>query len=357
MIYKVIGIMSGSSLDGLDIAYCSLEENGGNWSYTIENAICVPFDTILYTQLNTITNLTVPEFMQLHTHFGRWIGLQLNNFIAQFELEHKVHLIASHGHTAYHFPANATTVQIGCGAAIAATTNLPVVNDLRAMDMAFGGQGAPIVPICEQLLFKNYNAFINIGGISNITINNGEIITAFDVCAANRILNVLANELGQPFDDEGELASAGTINQNLLQALNNLPYYTKPSPKSLGNEFGLQTVIPLIKQFNDSTINNLATYTEHIIFQLTQAINTNKVTGKVLVTGGGAFNKFLIESLQNQCRQIVVEVPDALTINYKESLAMAIMGALRWREENNTIKTATGARQASVGGALWMVNN
>jgi anhydro-N-acetylmuramic acid kinase len=357
MIYKVLGLMSGSSLDGLDIAYCHLEESGGVWHYEIECAACIPFDAYWKDVLTRITEVDVPSYMKYHTAFGRWMGQQVNEFINQNNLHYKVHLIASHGHTAYHFPTEHTTVQLGCGAQLAASVGLPVVSELRAMDMAFDGQGAPIVPISEQLLFKDYTCFLNIGGISNLSIkkDDGNII-AFDVCPANRVLNALTEALNLPYDDKGNIAKSEQVNETLLQQLNALPYYKQASPKSLGNEFGLNTILPILQNSGLTTHVQIATYTQHIATQIIEALQKYDASGKLLVTGGGAFNDYLI-SLLHKAHGIDVIVPDEATVQYKESLAMALIGALRWREEESVLATVTGAKQNSIAGALWMVNN
>jgi anhydro-N-acetylmuramic acid kinase len=184
--------MSGSSLDGLDIAFIEFEESGGKWNFEIVNAECNPYSGEWRENLRNATNLSAYDYMLLHTAYGRYLGEQVNTFIDQYNLHHRVQLVASHGHTTFHAPALRMTAQLGDGAAIAAATNINVVSDLRSMDVAFGGQGAPIVPIGEKLLFKEYNCFLNIGGIANLSYNSKDGYIAFDVCTANRILNMLA---------------------------------------------------------------------------------------------------------------------------------------------------------------------
>jgi anhydro-N-acetylmuramic acid kinase len=245
-----------------------------------------------------------------------------------------------------------------------------VVSDLRALDIAFGGQGAPIVPIGEQLLLGNYDYFLNLGGIANISVKPssskgegaGDDFVAFDICPANRVLNMLANEAGLEYDKGGELASQGKINAGLLDQLNALTYYSQPHPKSLANDFGTDIAYPIIKKAGISVNDALRTYAEHIVFQINKSIDSLKnlkpqtTNHKLLVTGGGAFNTFLIQQLKEKLSglNIEVEVPDKNLVNFKEALIMALIGVLRWREEYNVIPTVTGASRASVGGALWM---
>lgn len=349
--------MSGSSLDGLDIAYCILEEIGGKWSFEIASTSCIPFDTHWESKLATITTLPAKEVLLAHSAFGKWMGIQLQQFIQDHQLQHKIHLIASHGHTVFHDPANAMTFQLGDGATIAAITNLPVVSDLRNMDIALGGQGAPIVPIGEKLFWNEFDSFLNIGGISNITVHQHNKHIAFDVCPANKVLNLLAQQQGQPYDKDGILARSGNINLALLDSLNQLDYYAKGYPKSLANEFGTQIVYELVNQLDGTTEDKLRTYTEHIAIQIANACNPFSLNNtKMLITGGGALNTFLMERIADKLNdlQISIHTPDSTLIQYKEALVMALIGTLRWREETNVLSEATGASRASIGGALWM---
>ena len=360
MIYRAIGLMSGSSLDGLDIAFVEFHENGGKWSFQIEEAECLPYNEEWMQRLKSATSLSALEYQLLHTDYGHYLGEQVNDFIERNNLQYKVALIGSHGHTTFHATKSRMTAQLGDGASIAAETRLPVVSDLRALDVAFGGQGAPIVPIGEKLLLGNFNYFLNIGGIANISSNADKYI-AFDVCAANRVLNMLANELEKEFDHNGTIASKGKLNEELLTALNELEYYTQPYPKSLANEFGTDKVFPLIKKANVSSEDSLRTYTEHIAIQIKNSIADLKQfhqteNQQLLVTGGGAFNGFLIRRLKAMLGEIgvAVVIPDEKLVAYKEAMIMAFIGILRWREENTVISTVTGATRNSIGGALWM---
>lgn len=361
MIYKVIGVMSGSSLDGLDIVYAEFTETGGKWAFEIAAADCYPYTDEWKQQLSAATGLSALDYQLLHTRYGLFTGEMINRFISENKLEHKVHLVASHGHTSFHLPVQKTTAQLGDGATIAATVKLPVVSDLRNMDVALGGQGAPIVPIGEKLLFGEYDYFLNIGGIANISIKQAGSLIAFDVCAANRVLNMLAGQKGLFFDAGGQMAASGKINEILLEKLNALGYYQKKSPKSLANNFGTEIVYPLIIDAGLSAEDALCTYVEHICVQIKNAINNSdvnqeKTNKRLLCTGGGALNTYLIERLSASLKddQTEVIVPDENLIQYKEALIMGLIGVLRWREEINVLSTVTGASQSSVGGALWM---
>ena len=375
MTYRAIGLMSGSSLDGLDIAFVEFNESGGKWKYEIKAADCYEYPADWVVQLKNAINFTAYDYQLLHTSYGKYIGEQVNKFIQHYGLEHQVQLIASHGHTTFHAPHAGMTGQLGDGAAIAATTEINVVSDLRALDVAFGGQGAPIVPVGEKLLLTDFSYFLNVGGIANISFNGPDGYVAFDVCAANRVLNMLAQLDGKEYDAGGELAATGNIDTSLLTKLNALAYYKKSFPKSLANSFGVDEVYPLIQSFNLDTNDALRTYTEHIAMQIGYALaevkglrfkvegESNKhseITSRepetILVTGGGAFNTFFIKRLTEvlQGLNIEVVVPDALLVNYKEALVMALIGVLRWREEYNVLHTVTGAKRSSIGGAVWI---
>jgi anhydro-N-acetylmuramic acid kinase len=363
MIYRAIGIMSGSSLDGLDIAFVEFHESAGKWEYEIKAAECYSYSEEWVKRLRGAIQLNALDYQLLHTEYGHYIGEQVNAFIAHHNLQYRVQLIASHGHTTFHSPAQKMTGQLGDGAAIAAVTGINVVSDLRAMDIALGGQGAPIVPIGEKLLLGNYTFFLNLGGIANISYNHPNKYIAFDVCPANRVMNMLAHEAGKPFDEGGQIAASGKLNQGLLNMLNDLEYYRMPYPKSLANDFGTDVLYPLVKSSGASNKDALHTMVEHIATQISAPILNLLQTDppasgelKLLATGGGAHNHFLMERLQAALQPAGVEVvvPENNIIDFKEALIMALIGILRWREEYNVLASVTGASRSSIGGAVWI---
>jgi anhydro-N-acetylmuramic acid kinase len=354
--------MSGSSLDGLDIVFAELHENAGKWNYEIKEAACYPYSSEWKRKLEDAVSLNALDYQLLHSAYGHYLGGQVNRFIEEKGLHYQVALIASHGHTTFHIPSKKMTAQLGDGAAIAAETKLPVVSDLRSLDVAFGGQGAPIVPIGEKLLLNEYDYFLNIGGIANISLNIPSAnpgYVAFDVCPANRVLNMLAHDAGKEYDANGDLAKAGSVDESLLEKLSELDYYKKSYPKSLANDFGTGTVYPLIKQAGISIPDALRTYTEHIVIQIGKAILANHqlpAGSKLLATGGGVFNTFLTERLKQQLLELKIEllIPDENLVKYKEALIMGLIGVLRWREKYNVLSSVTGASRDSINGALWM---
>jgi anhydro-N-acetylmuramic acid kinase len=313
-------------------------------------------------KLTRASTLNAFDYQLLHSAYGKYCGEQINRFIEEHSIQYQVQLICSHGHTVFHVPGEMVAAQLGHGAVIAATTGINVVSDLRIMDVAFGGQGAPIVPIGEKLLLGDYVFYLNIGGIANISLNYNNTYTAFDVCPANKVLNLLARKKGKMFDEGGHIAKEGKIDQSLLDILNGFEYYRMPYPKSLSNDFGTDVIFPVIEKRNDETDDALRTYVEHISMQVADAVKMLQrdfnVTGeqKILVTGGGARNAFLINRLRETLREpgVQLELPPMELVDYKEAIIMGLIGLLRWREENNTLASVTGATRDSIGGCVWI---
>ncbi len=356
MIYKVIGIMSGSSLDGLDLVFAAIQEKGGAWSYEILEADCYPYPPQWVERLSQSTTLDAASYLVLDQEYGRFTGEKILEFIRDHGLDYQVHFICSHGHTSFHEPGRGMTAQLGSGASIAAVTGLPVINDLRAVDVALGGQGAPLVPIGEMHLFADYDLLLNLGGIANISCRDPEGYRAFDICPANRLLNAIAMTLEMTYDDGGKRAESGTLDPALLDHLNGLPYYHRKPPKSLDNAFATEILLPLVLESARGE-GALRTVCEHIAIQISGALDLLGRTGpgKMLVTGGGAFNLFLMKRITGILapREITVVIPDDRLVKFKEALIMAFIGVLRWRQMDNSLASVTGASRNSIGGALW----
>ena len=358
MVYRVIGLMSGSSLDGLDVAFVHVDDSGGKWSYQLVHTDCIAYDDVLLARLKNATQLSAYDYAVLHADYGRWMGEQINAFIEKHGLWHQVQLIASHGHTTFHVPASGVTGQIGCGATLAAVTGINVVSDLRVMDVALGGQGAPIVPIGEKLLLGDYRYFLNLGGIANISVN-ADTYLAYDVTAANRVLNMLVAPSGAAYDAGGAIAATGKVDTPTLTQLNAQAFFKQSAPKSLANDFGTDVLYPIVANAGLSMADALCTFTEHIAMQIGYAVAAHykgEPYGKMMICGGGAFNTYLVERIQHYVKacNITVEVPDSQLVAYKEALVMALLGVLRWREENTVLHSVTGATRSSIGGAVWI---
>lgn len=348
--YRVIGVMSGSSMDGVDLAYCEFELINNNWEYKIVAAQTIPYDEKWRVRLSQLYKQPIEIYPKTDAFYGRYLGQLVKKFVQEHNLI--VDFVASHGHTIFHQPEQGFTAQIGCGAGLNAESGLPVVANFRNIDVMLGGQGAPLVPIGDKFLFTEYDACLNLGGISNISFSNQQGITAFDISPCNIVLNRVARWLKLPFDDGGKIAASAEIDPDLLEELNELPFYRKKGAKSLGREWINSSFWPVVKRYLDtSEAEKMATLAEHIAIQIAAVLNDYNIQ-KILVTGGGAFNTFLIETLQKKTSCQIV-IPEATLVNYKEALIFAFLGILRLRNENNILSSVTGASRDSIGGALY----
>lgn len=350
--YNIISLMSGTSLDGIDIAYVQISRNDENsWEFKLVKAETFEYTDEMKESLSKSTEISAPALFQLNKVLGQTMGDSINQFISKNKISKgEIQLIASHGHTVYHQPEKGFTVQIGCGSTIALKTGINVVNDFRTKDVILGGQGAPLVPIGDFELFKNEaDAFLNIGGITNISFKEGGKIKAFDCSPGNLPLNKLAQNKGLNYDKNGEMARAGEINFFLLDLLNGLPYYQLTGPKSLGTEWLEQYFYPLVK-FDRDIENNLRTIIEHEAYQIGQVLNQHEIKS-VLITGGGAFNQFLVERIQHYYKGKVV-LPAKEVIEFKEAIIFAFLGALYLEKSPNCLSEVTGASRDVCGGVF-----
>jgi anhydro-N-acetylmuramic acid kinase len=345
----VLGMMSGTSLDGLDLALCRFEFDGQRWSHSIVAAETVAYSESEKQDFRDAAFLGGAELIRFDAECGRTMGLRARAFLERQSV--RPDFIASHGHTLFHQPHNGFTFQAGSGAHLAAAAGLPVVCDFRSLDVALGGQGAPLVPVGDRLLFGAYDFCLNLGGIANISYELGPDRLAFDICPVNMALNHLAGKLGMEYDRNGEAAGRGLINARLLEQLNGIPFYSLDPPKSLGREWFDLQFLPLIHQSDLQPEDLLATCSEHIAVQIARVMTG--WNGSVLVTGGGAWNAFLIGRLRKHLGAEII-VPDALTVNFKEALVFAFLGLLRWNSLANTLESVTGASASTSSGVIWM---
>ncbi|WP_299247848.1 anhydro-N-acetylmuramic acid kinase [uncultured Aquimarina sp.] len=352
-IYKVIGLMSGTSLDGLDIAYCEIEKQQDSWTFSITKTKDVDYNPELKNSLKNAVHFDPVNLLAFHNQYGLWLGVQVKQFIEENNL--KIDFVSSHGHTVYHQPEIGLTYQIGSGQHIANSCNQKVICDFRTNDVALGGQGAPLVPIGDRFLFSNYDFCLNLGGISNISFELNDKRIAYDISPANMLLNLICSKINLEYDDRGKLAKTGIVNKKVLKALNELTYYKQPYPKSLGYEWFLEKVVPIIENANDSVENLLHTAVHHIALQISNAIKvTHKKNSSLLITGGGAKNDFLIEILQYKLQKFsTVIIPSKNIIDYKEALIFGFMGVLRDRNETNCLQSVTGAKRDSSSGVIY----
>lgn len=348
MEYHVIGLMSGTSLDGVDLVSVVFNNEGSGWTFRITASECVPYTDAWKERLSQAENGSALELSLLDVELGIYFGELLKSFIAGNGLNPA--LIASHGHTIFHQPDKKLSLQIGKGQAIAQTCGVRTVADFRVQDVLLGGQGAPLVPVGDASLFADYDICLNIGGIANISYNEQGQRKAYDVCPANMVLNHYASLAGKPYDADGALASEGIVNTGLLDALNTLKYYREPAPKSLGKEWVLAEVFPLLESYPISTNDRLATMTEHIAVQLGRECNSKG--NSMLVTGGGAYNSYLVERIGHYFKGDVM-IPEASIIEYKEALIFAFLGVLKERNEVNCLRSVTGASRDHVSGVVF----
>ena len=331
--------------------YSQYKKEKNKWTYKIIAAETIRYSKQWKERLASLNETSAYQLALTHIEFGHYAGKEVKNFIRKNKI--KADHVASHGHTVFHQPQKKLTLQIGSGAAIAAACGLPVICDFRSTDVAYGGQGAPLVPVGDKLLFPEYTHCLNLGGFANISFEHKGKRIAFDVCPVNIVMNELCKQLGKEFDDRGKIASAGNVNERLLKDLNELPYYrgSNLQPKSLGKEWVLSSVFPLIKKYGLPVKDSLRTFYEHVAIQITKSIGKGR--GKVLASGGGTHNTFLIATIQKYLHQELI-IPDKLTIDFKEALIFAFLGVLRIREENNSLSSVTGARKDSSGGCIYL---
>lgn len=335
--YFAIGLMSGTSLDGLDICYAKFQ-NIATWEFEIIKTETIPYSSEWKNRLLNAILLSAEDLLALDKEYGFYLGEKTQEFISKNNIT-DLDFIASHGHTVFHQPQRKFTLQIGDGRAIKLTTKKPVIYDFRSQDVLMGGNGAPLVPIGDELLFSQYDACLNLGGFSNISLQKNHQRIAFDISPVNVVLNYFAEKLGKNYDENGDFARNGAINFKILEELNALTFYQKPAPKSLGVEFVNSEIFPLLK--DEIPENIIATFTEHIAEQIAKVFSDNQLK-TVLVTGGGTFNTYLLEKIRGKSQTELI-VPDENIINFKEALIFAFMGVLRLRNEVNVLCSATGS--------------
>ena len=340
-IYRVLGVMSGTSLDGVDFATCSFQKNE-NWNFNIEKCTTTKYTKLWKDTLQNLYTKDKENIAKINIEYGKYLGNLINTFL----YENKVDFIASHGHTIFHNPDKNYTLQIGDGNAIAKTTKITTINDFRSLDVSLNGQGAPLVPIGDLHLFSDYKYCINLGGFANISIKESKSITAFDICPVNIVMNVLSKKLGKEYDENGDSAKKGNLIPKLLETLNNLAFYHQKPPKSLGREWVEEFINPILLS-TYKTEDVLNTFCEHIAMQ----IGKHLINKEVLFTGGGVYNQYLMSRIRHYSNAEII-IPSKKIIDYKEALIFAFLGVLRNRNEVNCLKSVTGAIRDNCGGVI-----
>lgn len=350
MQFNVIGLMSGSSVDGLDVAYCTFNCDGDGVQYVINYARTFDYSSKMKARLRTAEKLSALDFVRLDRDLGMMWGHWIKEFINENKITN-IDFISSHGHTIFHQPADGITTQIGNTAHIKAITQLAVISDFRSLDVALGGNGAPLVPIGDQILFNQYIACVNIGGFANISYNHSNTRIAYDITPANIILNHYAQQLGYDYDHNGDESRKGVLNELLFSQLSMISYYALNAPKSLGKEDVVRQFIPLIDCCGLSVNDKLRTVLEVIAVQIAASINQIQCQGEVLFTGGGCYNSFLMERIKHYSPSEMI-IPSSLLVNYKEALIFALLGVLRITNKTNCLNSVTGAEQDNCGGTI-----
>lgn len=346
----VLGIMSGTSLDGVDLALCMFEEKGNQFSYSFLQTETVPLPNEWLELFSDPFKLSAEELAKAHIGFGKFLGQTAKDFLKKNRT--KAAIIASHGQTLFHNPQAGYTFQLGHGAAIAHTSGIDTVCDFRSGDVVLGGQGAPLVPIGDELLFSEFDGCLNLGGFSNISCRiPGRGRIGFDISPVNFVLNNLANQLDLPFDENGKIAATGNILAELLETLNGLPFYYQDAPKSLGAEWVKENIFPLMDSKKYSIPDLLRTFTEHTAQQIANTAQEFDLQS-ILSTGGGTKNTFLIERIKTLYTGQLT-IPDTKTLDFKEALIFALLGYLRIHEKTNVLSTVTGASINSCSGAIY----
>jgi anhydro-N-acetylmuramic acid kinase len=356
--YHVLGVMSGTSLDGIDLAEIifNLSENG-TWDYKIISSETVSYAKDWKDKLQKAISFSEQKLTALNSEYTIYLAKVISEFISIKKIS-ELDAVCSHGHTVLHQPQKGVTLQIGNLPEIASLINHQVVCDFRIQDVDLGGNGAPLVPIGDRLLFSEYDYCLNLGGFANVSFEekieeHKSRRVAYDVCPVNIVLNYLAEQKGYLFDESGNLARSGKLSEELFRQLNDLPFYKMAPPKSLGLEWVKKEIFPLLKSSTISIEDQLHTINEHVALQLSSQFSKNS---NILVTGGGAYNSYLMECINNY-KTINLIIPSPELIEYKEALIFALLGILKLRNENNCLKSVTGAKKDHSSGSIFFPKN
>lgn len=340
--YNVIGVMSGTSLDGVDLAHIQFRIKDQKWLFDILESETIPYSLDWINTLKIAVDFSETKLAKLNHEYTSLLASIISNFIAHHKIQN-LDAVCSHGHTILHQPEKGITLQIGNLPELANILQQTVVCNFRIQDVQLGGQGAPLVPIGDRILFPEYDYCMNLGGFSNVSFENNGHRIAFDISPVNTVLNFYANQLGFDYDDKGKIAATGLLNDSLLYELNTLDFYQKAHPKSLGFEFVKETILPLIDTYKIDIPDKMRTFTEHVTSQIAKAL-PNK-NGTLLVTGGGAYNDFLMERIQFYIPSIKIIIPQATILEFKEAVIFALLGVLKLRGEINILSSVTGAKR------------
>ncbi|MDB4335092.1 anhydro-N-acetylmuramic acid kinase [bacterium] len=350
--YTGVGVMSGTSLDGLDLALCHFFHTSETWTFEIEKYTTIAYTKEWQSRLANAQLLSAYDIVKLNREYGKLIGEEVRKFIVDID---QIDFVASHGHTVLHEPENNISLQVGDGAAIASLCGIQTISDFRTLDINLGGQGAPLVPIGDHLLFSEYDGCVNIGGFANISFDGEESRIAFDICPVNIVINDWVRKYYQiDFDKGGQLGAKGKPIPELLKSLNSLVFYKETGPKSLGREWVETIIDPIINNFiQHDKLDVLSTLYHHFAYQVAEQLNVNHLN-KILFSGGGVYNEYLMKLIREKSNGEII-VPDDDVIECKEALIFAFLGLLRKLKINNCLCSVTGARKDNCGGVIHEV--
>ncbi|WP_405377102.1 anhydro-N-acetylmuramic acid kinase [Nonlabens sp. Asnod3-A02] len=344
--YNVLGVMSGTSLDGIDIAHITLVRKDV-WSFQIHSAETIAYTPSMKQKLAEAIHFDPAAIIELNEEYTEYLGNTINTFITNNQIKEIV-AVCSHGHTIFHKPQEKYTLQIGNLLHLAKIIKERVVCDFRVQDVELHGQGAPLVPIGDRLLFGNYDYCLNLGGFANLSFEKHTQRIAYDICPVNVVLNHYSLKLGKEYDAGGAFAKAGKIQTPQLKLLNQLAFYQEVAPKSLGMEWVNEHIFKILDSIQ--TIDAIATFTEHVAIQIANQLQDKKT---LLITGGGAFNTYLIDSLKKHTA-VKITIPEDEIVENKEALIFALLGVLKLRNTNNCLSSVTGANKDHSSGVIYV---
>lgn len=348
--YQVIGVMSGTSLDGVDLAFIHFNFLADKWDFEIIQSETVSYSKDWVLKLKSAVDFSEAELLLLNREYTAYLAEIINHFVTKNKIKN-LDAVCSHGHTILHQPQKGYTLQIGNLPKIAELLHQKVVCDFRVQDVELRGQGAPLVPIGDRLLFSEFDYCLNLGGFSNVSFEYENERIAFDISPVNTVLNFYANQLGLDYDDEGNIARKANLSLDLLEELNAINFYQQQFPKSLGIEFVNEVIFPTMDKYQISDADKMRTFVEHVACKIGKNIPNKKI--KLLVTGGGAYNAFLIEKIKFYLNEVDVVIPSKVVIEFKEALIFGFLGVLKLRGEINTLASVTGASKDHSAGEIY----
>lgn len=352
-IYEGIGVMTGTSLDAIDLAYCRFEEQNDSYVWVCLLAESIEIEARWRDRLMALPQQTAEIYAKTHVYLAHYLGKNIANFIHKHQL--RPQFVAVHGQTIFHQPHKNFTAQIGDGETLVSYLQCPLVCNFRNKDVALGGEGAPLVPLGEKYLFPDTRLFLNLGGFANVSYGQ----QAFDIAPCNLVLNALLRAFNPDadYDRGGQIARAGKLLPELLAALNALPYYRQKAPKSLGSEWVEQQLFPIFAAYKPELADGLHTFCEHLAQQTAASVEQLGVQHEqLLITGGGRHHDYLMERLGHHLEPLhisIAETSDEL-VDFKEAIIFAFLGLRALTGKPNTLKSVTGARQDAVCGSVHL---